>query len=321
MRFYKYILNKINISVIISFIILFSVLFIFSIIELLNEKYLISETMVIGTLNTLELLTTIPTILFLMSVIIFWILLHKTNELLIIRHYLSLNKIICIFLMHIFVFSAFEINKNKIGEGIKNIKEDYLKNNIDENIISKTYYQKIDNSIEITSLKGIDFKNNSIKNVSIFLIKDDIFEKAIYSSSILINKKYIHLKSPYEITSQSIGEVKDDYFLDIQKYRNGLYSTNSKITILNKKLFAGDTGSIISYLVLTVSLLIYIMIFLSKKLTQKNVNISKYVSLSFLIFIYSFLTSQVTLETNNIIFQSVVLLTFISYLCKIRIND
>ena len=293
MRFYKYILNKINISVIISFIILFSVLFIFSIIELLNEKYLISETMVIGTLNTLELLTTIPTILFLMSVIIFWILLHKTNELLIIRHYLSLNKIIYIFLMHIFVFSAFEINKNKIGEGIKNIKEDYLKNNIDENIISKTYYQKIDNSIEITSLKGIDFKNNSIKNVSIFLIKDDIFEKAIYSSSILINKKYIHLKSPYEITSQSIGEVKDDYFLDIQKYRNGLYSTNSKITILNKKLFAGDTGSIISYLVLTVSLLIYIMIFLSKKLTQKNVNISKYVSLSFLIFIYSFLTSQV----------------------------
>ena len=222
MRFYKYILNKINISVIISFIILFSVLFIFSIIELLNEKYLISETMVIGTLNTLELLTTIPTILFLMSVIIFWILLHKTNELLIIRHYLSLNKIIYIFLMHIFVFSAFEINKNKIGEGIKNIKEDYLKNNIDENIISKTYYQKIDNSIEITSLKGIDFKNNSIKNVSIFLIKDDIFEKAIYSSSILINKKYIHLKSPYEITSQSIGEVKDDYFLDIQKYRNGI---------------------------------------------------------------------------------------------------
>ena len=204
MRFYKYILNKINMSIIISFIILFSVLFIFSIIELLNEKYLISETMVIGTLNTLELLTTIPTILFLMSVIIFWTLLHKTNELLIIRHYLSLNKIIYIFLIHILIFSLFEINKNKIGESLKSVKENYLKNNIDENITSKTYYQKLSDSIIITSFKEIDFKKNKIGNISIFFIKNNIFEKALHSSNNTIHKKIIHLKSPNKIIPESI---------------------------------------------------------------------------------------------------------------------
>ena len=71
MLFYKFILTKMSHSVILSIMILYSVLYIFSIIELLGESYQMLDTLVLGLINTLELLLTVPNIIFIMSLIIF----------------------------------------------------------------------------------------------------------------------------------------------------------------------------------------------------------------------------------------------------------
>ena len=64
-------------SIVLGALILLSVLYIFSIIELLSQNYELTDTLVIGLINTIELLMTIPNILLLMSIILFWNNLKK----------------------------------------------------------------------------------------------------------------------------------------------------------------------------------------------------------------------------------------------------
>ena len=72
MLLYKFILIKIINSIVLSTVILSSILYIFSIIELMNNRYALIETLVLGIINTLELVLIIPTIVFVMSFILFW---------------------------------------------------------------------------------------------------------------------------------------------------------------------------------------------------------------------------------------------------------
>ena len=127
MLLYKFISIKIIYSIALSSTILTSVLYIFSIIELLGDRYNFKSTLLLGIIQTLELLMTIPIIIFIMSLILFWNNIKKTNELLIIRHYLSLKKIMLIFSIFIVIFTFLEINKSNLNSKIVNLKEVYLK--------------------------------------------------------------------------------------------------------------------------------------------------------------------------------------------------
>jgi len=152
MLFYKFILTKMSHSVILSIMILYSVLYIFSIIELLGESYQMVDTLVLGLINTLELLLTVPNIIFIMSLIIFWGNIKNTNELIIIRHYISLKKLILILSVFILIFSILEIKKDTLNLYIKNIKDIYLSNSIKDKINQKIFYYFDDQKLTITKL-------------------------------------------------------------------------------------------------------------------------------------------------------------------------
>jgi len=320
MLFYKFIIIKIIQSIILGALILLSVLYIFSIIELLSQNYELTDTLVIGLINTLELLMTIPNILLLMSIILFWNNLKKTNELIIIRHYLSIKKIILIYSLFILIFASLEINKNNLNSNIKNLKEIYLMGFTETEINEKVFFNFNNQELTISKLNGLNIKKKFIKEISIYKFKNYIFEKSIYSNENQIIGNKIVMKNPNVITSQSIKDIKGQYLINLEEFGDGLYNNISKLNLPNKKELINPTG-ILKKLTLMIVLFVFISVFISRKAISKNASALKYISISVLVFVYSFVTSQINLENYHIVFHLSVLLTLIFYLYKNLINE
>ena len=320
MLFYKFIFIKIIQSIILGALILLSVLYIFSIIELLSQNYELTDTLVIGLINTIELLMTIPSILLLMSIILFWNNLKKTNELIIIRHYLSLKKIMLIYSLFILIFASLEINKNNLNSNIKYLKEIYLKGFTETKINQKVFFNFNNQELTISKFNGLNIKKRIIAEISIYKFKNDIFEKSIYSNENQIIENKIVMKNPNIVTSQSIKDIKGQYVVNLEEFEDGLYNNLGKLNLSNKKELVNPIG-LLKKITLMIVLFAYISVFISREAINKNASALKYISISVLIFIYSFVTSQIYLESYHIVFHLSVLLTLTFYLYKNLINE
>ena len=320
MLFYKFIFIKIIQSIILGALILLSVLYIFSIIELLSQNYELTDTLVIGLINTIELLMTIPSILLLMSIILFWNNLKKTNELIIIRHYLSLKKIMLIYSLFILIFASLEINKNNLNSNIKYLKEIYLKGFTETEINQKVFFNFNNQELTISKFNGLNIKKRIIAEISIYKFKNDIFEKSIFSNENHIIGNKIVMKNPNIVTSQSIKDIKGQYVVNLEEFEDGLYNNLDKLNLSNKKELVNPIG-LLKKITLMIVLFAYISVFISREAINKNASALKYISISVLIFIYSFVTSQIYLESYHIVFHLSVLLTLTFYLYKNLINE
>ena len=320
MLFYKFIFIKIIQSIILGALILLSVLYIFSIIELLSQNYELTDTLVIGLINTIELLMTIPSILLLMSIILFWNNLKKTNELIIIRHYLSLKKIMLIYSLFILIFASLEINKNNLNSNIKYLKEIYLKGFTETEINQKVFFNFNNQELTISKFNGLNIKKRIIAEISIYKFKNDIFEKSIYSNENQIIGNKIVMKNPNIVTSQSIKDIKGQYLVNLEEFGDGFYNNLDKLNLSNKKELVNPIG-LLKKITLMIVLFAYISVFISREAINKNASALKYISISVLIFIYSFVTSQIYLESYHILFHLSVLLTITFYLYKNLINE
>ena len=320
MLFYKFIFIKIIQSIILGALILLSVLYIFSIIELLSQNYELTDTLVIGLINTIELLMTIPSILLLMSIILFWNNLKKTNELIIIRHYLSLKKIMLIYSLFILIFASLEINKNNLNSNIKYLKEIYLKGFTETEINQKVFFNFNNQELTISKFNGLNIKKRIIAEISIYKFKNDIFEKSIYSNENQIIGNKIVMKNPNIVTSQSIKDIKGQYVINLEEFEDGFYSNLDKLNLSNKKELVNPI-ELLKKITLMIVLFAYISVFISREAINKNASALKYISISVLIFIYSFVTSQIYLESYHIVFHLSVLLTITFYLYKNLINE
>jgi hypothetical protein len=320
MLFYKFIFIKIIQSIILGALILLSVLYIFSIIELLSQNYELTDTLVIGLINTIELLMTIPSILLLMSIILFWNNLKKTNELIIIRHYLSLKKIMLIYSLFILIFASLEINKNNLNSNIKYLKEIYLKGFTETEINQKVFFNFNNQELTISKFNGLNIKKRIIAEISIYKFKNDIFEKSIFSNENHIIGNKIVMKNPNIVTSQSIKDIKGQYVVNLEEFEDGLYNNLGKLNLSNKKELFNQIG-LLKKITLMIVLFAYISVFISREAINKNASALKYISISVLIFIYSFVTSQIYLESYHIVFHLSVLLTITFYLYKNLINE
>jgi len=316
MLLYKFIIAKILQSILLSTIIISSVLYIFSIIELLNDSYNFSNTLILGLLNTLELIITIPTIVFVMSIILFWNNIKKTNELIIIRHYIKFNKLLLILSLLIAIFGYFEINKSDLNTKVTNLKEIYLKQSINNTSDHKIFFVYDENLLTITRLDGITDKY--IDEVSVYEFENNIFTKSMYSNINIINNKSIIMKNPTIITKKSIQSSDIDFLIKLDNFGQYFYNKDIKISIRNNKV---NAISLLKKIVIILSLYTYVVILISKKAIQKNTSVTRYIIFIFLIFIYTFMTSQIYLENYNTHFQISVLLIFLLNLYKNLINE
>jgi len=320
MLLYKFIIIKLFNSIILSTVILSSVLYIFSIIELMGNTYDLMGNLVLGLINTLELLFTIPTIVFVMSVILFWNNIKKTNELIIIRHYLSFKKLILILSLSIISFSYLEINKSHFTNKITSLKENFLKKSSNNENIQKVFFQFDEDQLTITRLDGLNIISQSIEGVSVYKFKNDIFFNSLYSNDNEIFNDKIVMKNPKMITGESISDLGKDYKISLVQFGEYFYDNSEKININNKNTSI-KTESLFKKIILIIILFTYFSVFISKKGIQKNASVLKYTSIAIILFTYSFVTSQTYLENYNNLFQISVLLTFTFYLYKNLANE
>ena len=320
MLLYKFIIIKLINSIILSAAILCSILFIFSIIELMGNTYDLMSNLVLGLINTLELLLTIPTIVFVMSVILFWNNIKRTNELIIIRHYLSFKKLILILSLSIILFSYLEMNKSHFTNKITSLKENFLKKSSNNETIQKVFFQFDEDQLTITRLDGLNIIKQSIEGVSVYVFKNDIFFNSLYSHDNEIFDDKIVMKNPKMITGESISDLGKNYKISLVQFGEYFYDNSEKIHINNKDIII-KTESLFKKIILIIILFTYISIFLSKKGIQKNASVLKYSTIAIILFIYTFITSQTYLENYNNLFQISVLLTLTFYLYKNLINE
>jgi hypothetical protein len=320
MLLYKFIIIKLFNSIILSAAILSSILYIFSIIELMGNTYDLMSNLVLGLINTLELLLTIPTIVFVMSVILFWNNIKRTNELIIIRHYLSFKKLILILSLSIISFSYLEMNKSHLTSKMTSLKENFLKKSSNNETIQKVFFQFDEDQLTITRLDGLNIIKQSIEGVSVYKFKNDIFFKALYSHDNKIFDEKIIMKNPKMITGESISDLGKDYKISLVQFGEYFYDNSEKININNKDTIT-KTESLFKKIILIIILFIYVSVFLSKKGIQKNASVLKYSTIAIILFIYTFITSQTYLENYNNLFQISVLLTLTFYLYKNLINE
>ena len=85
----------------------FVIFFIFSLLGNLNEDYLFNVIIKISFYNSLQILTYVPAFIFLLSVILFIIFLRSKNEMIIIKSYLNIKKLIIIFFTNSYFFLQF----------------------------------------------------------------------------------------------------------------------------------------------------------------------------------------------------------------------
>ena len=129
------------------------------------------------------------------------------------------------------------------------------------------------------------------------------------------------LSNSFLITSDNIVKLKNDYIINISDISKNLFDNKSETIVKNKNFIFSQSGSLITNLALIVSLLIYVLIFTSKTLIKKNVETYKYVSVSLFLYLYIFLSSNIILENHDIIFHVLVLITTLTYMIKIKLNE
>ena len=170
------------------------IFYIFSLIGNLGEKLSFQSILYLSFLNSLQIISYVPSFIILLSIILVVIFLRSKNELMIIKEYISVNKLVIIFLPIVVCSTLIEINKNKLSKDIENTKLNFLKSDRD------------------LSLKVIIYKNNNYKS---YIILNDID---------VLSSKYVGEYQKYEIENDKI--IRGEYSNQINLKNNSLITNN-----------------------------------------------------------------------------------------------
>lgn len=193
MKIINYFYKKFFQSFIICIFSITLIFYIFSLIANLGEKLSFQSILYLSFLNSVQIISYVPSFILLLSIILVVIFLRSKNELLIIKEYISINKLVIIFIPIVFCFTLIEINKNKLSKNIENTKLNFLK------------------SDKLLSSKVIIFKKNDYKS---YIILNDID---------VLNSKYVSEYQKYEIENDKI--ISGEYTNQIN-LKNNMLTTN-----------------------------------------------------------------------------------------------
>jgi len=183
MKIINYFYKKFFQSLIICIFSIALIFYVFSLIGNLGEKLSFQSILYLSFLNSIQIISYVPSIILLLSIILAVILLRSKNELMIIKEYISINKLVIIFLPIVFCSTLIEINKNKFSKGIENTKLNFL--NSDRHLSSKVIIYKKNDYKSYIILNDIDILNSKIVGeYQKYEIKKDKIISGEYSNQI-----------------------------------------------------------------------------------------------------------------------------------------
>jgi hypothetical protein len=310
-----YLIKKIFSALLVCGGISYSIFFIFSLIGNLGEKLSFNSILYLSMLNSFQIFTFIPSHLYILSFCLIIINLKSKNELAIIKEYIELKKLFLIFFPILILFVFVEIKKDSFS----------------------THIEKIKTNI---------FNSKNFEDTKIFISTDGTKSKYSIFSEVNPKNETINQYLEFDVENQKIKRGELGYSLEVQN--NNLFSNESivyenndfRYEFLNKKLFdnlrviwgtngeriiknnANNTNSNYEFFqsILFHSFFYFCisMIFLSKKLVKRNVNIIKIFLLILLIFLYHLLIPKIMLNNFYYFFQVMSLMVFILIFFKTK---
>jgi hypothetical protein len=293
----------------------YSIFFIFSLIGNLGEKFSFKSILYLSTLNSLQIFTYIPSHLFIFSLCLFIFHLKSKNELIIIKEYIKLKSLFLIIFPILASFTFIEFKKETFSTNIEKIKSDLISSkNLED---TKILILEEGNKKKYTIFSEYDESNATINQYLNFEILNQTIFRGEMSSNLklLDNNLYSYDSTIYE---------RDDFRHESSKkklYENffNFWSNNNEVIIKNK------ANSIKSNYDMIQSFLFYIlfyfcisMIFLSKKLVDRNINTMKIFLLILSIFLYYLLIPKVILNNFQFFFQIISIIIFVLIFFKIK---
>ena len=118
----RYFYDKIFLSLLICTISSCIIFYIFSLLSNLGESLNFISILYLSLLNSIQILAYVPSLVILLSVILFINFLRNKNELIIIKEYFSSNKIILTCIPLAIFFTTVELNKDVVSNKLENLK-------------------------------------------------------------------------------------------------------------------------------------------------------------------------------------------------------
>lgn len=310
-----YLFNKFIKAIIICLGISYSIFFIFSLLGYLSEKFSFIIILYLSALNTLQIFTYIPSYLYILSFCFFIINLKSKNELIIVKEYTKLTNLFLIILPILFLFTLIDVKKENFSSKIGNIKSKLLnsKNFSDTRVMITT-----DGNIKKYSIfKGYDGKNKSVNQYLKFEVKNQKISRGELSTDLNLyeNDLFIHESTIYENNNFRSELDKKKIFKNFIDF----FSDNSEKIIKNKSDTISSNYNFIQSIILCCLFYISItMIFLSKKIVSRDINIFSIFLLVLLIFLYYLLVSKTLLNNFHYLFEfiSIIILLLVFFNVK-----
>ena len=293
----------------------YSIFFIFSLIGNLGEKFSFKSILYLSTLNSFQIFTYIPSHLFILSLCLFIIHLKSKNELIIIKEYIELKNLFLIIFPILVSFTFIEIKKDTFSTTIEKIKSDLIssKNFGDTKIL----ISEEGNKKKYIIFSGYEESNATIDQYLKFEILNRTILRGEISSNLQLfeNNLFSNDSTIYESNDFKHESLKKKLFENFVSF----WSVNTEAIIKDK------VNSIKSNYDMIQSFLFYIlfyfcisMIFLSKKLVNRGINIMKTFLLILSIFLYYLLIPKVMLNNFQFFFQIMSIIIFVLIFFKIK---
>src|SRR5210317_283210 len=278
----------------------YAIFFIFSLIGNLGEKFSFNSILYLSVLNSFQIFTLIPSHLYILSLCLIIMHLKSKNELIIIKEYIELKKLLLIIFPILVLFVFIEIKKDSFSVHIEKMKLNLSNSKNFED--TKIFISTDGNKTKYSIFSKVDSKNATINQYLEFNVENQKVKRGEISNSLNVENNNL-------FSNESIVYENNDFHYELlnKKVFNDLTSiwgTNAKKIIKNNannknsnyKIFQSILFHSFFYLCIS-------MIFLSKKLVKRNINIIKIFLLILIIFLYYLLIPKIRINNFYYLFQ------------------
>ena len=270
------------------------IFFIFSLLGNLNENYSFNLIVNISLLNSIQILTFVPAFIFLLSIILFIILMRSKNELIIIKSYLSFRKLLIFYLPVVFIFTILEINKKDLNQYIENIKINLTK--FDNILSTRITILEDDDHKKYAVYQTIDEENLGELEYHSYVIFDNKIQTAEFSKNTYINENKLILTNFTEYKDNLIKNHNSKKMIN-NNFSN-LINQNSLVKYISKENKVNFEIKKINFTIFFLLFFSYIFfIFFNSKLVSSKESLKQPIIISLIVFFYSFFVfnSSITL--------------------------
>ena len=296
MKIIKLLYFKYIVSLSICFALSSIIFFIFSLLGNLNEDYFFNTIINLSLLNSIQILTYVPSFIFLITTILFTIFLRSKNEIIIIKSYINIKKFMTFFLPIVIIFTIIEINKKKMAVFFEDSKINLLKHSDKE--ITKILINVDNKTKSYTVFNNIDLKNIINTEYREYKIFDDKIYLAQFSNNLNILNNTLIAKNYTEYKNSLIQDYNTQKIIKINLV--DLIQQSSFVKDISLRNSFEINAKLINLIIFFILLFSYIfLIFSNKQFVNIKETLGYPIFICFVLLLYSFFIFNNSLSIYN----------------------